>query len=220
MIRNYTKKDAIRIVANAARDYKKLLDGKNYLFIYRDKATNEIDYFETIFLPRNFQHLTGLEFLDSNGTLKKNAIRFYQKCLDGTLSTEEIRFKTDGTTELKLEILPRLIQYLHTSKMTGLYNKSHPLLQIDRVAGTVSYCIGFRKEDGYFIPVSCLMEDVRNLGNNLSQIITVMEKEASGHASVYRNIRYVAKGVPLDKIQLPDKLKDKILFENYITKKK
>ena len=62
MKHTYTKKDALRIIIAAAKEYAKMLDGMNYLFIYRNRYSNEIEYFETLFLPRNYQHLTGIEF--------------------------------------------------------------------------------------------------------------------------------------------------------------
>ena len=75
--------------------------------------------------------------------------------------------RDDGTTNLKLEALPKLVTFIHFSKMTMLYNGIRPKLNVDRLAGTTSYCLGFTKE---------------------------------------RKIRYVAKGVSLNKINLPDEL--------------
>lgn len=55
-------KDAIRIISRAAKDYDDKLNGYNYIFIYKNRQNNQIEYFESAFLPRNFQHLTGIEF--------------------------------------------------------------------------------------------------------------------------------------------------------------
>ena len=101
----YSKRDAIRIVSSAAKEYQKKLEGTNLLFIYRDRKTNQIEFFEVIFLANNFQHLSGIEMIDSDGNRVQSATLFYQKCLDGKLKEEEIRFKDDGTTELKLIFL-------------------------------------------------------------------------------------------------------------------
>ena len=47
----YSKRDAIRIVSSAAKEYQKKLEGTNLLFIYRDRKTNQIEFFEAIFWP-------------------------------------------------------------------------------------------------------------------------------------------------------------------------
>lgn len=76
----YTKKEAIRIVTSAAKDYHSILEGNNFLFIFRDKENNSIGFFETVFLPRNYQHLTGIEMLDENGKIEKKPLLFYKRC--------------------------------------------------------------------------------------------------------------------------------------------
>ncbi len=218
MKHTYTKKEALQIIIATAKEYAKTLEGLNYLFIYRNRCSNEIEYFEAVFLPRNYQHLTGIEFLGAEGNLQKNAVFFYHKCLSNTLTEEEIRFKKDGTSPLKLEALPKLVQFLRFSKMTALYNGIRPKLAVDRVTGTTNYCLGFVKEGGYFVPSSCLLEDIRKLGDNPSQILAVMSKKANQSETIYKEIRYVAKGVPLNKLKFSDKLSRLISLEKYVEK--
>lgn len=218
MKHTYTKKEALRIIIATAKEYAKMLEGLNYLFIYRNRVSNEIEYFEAVFLPRNYQHLTGVEFLDMEGNLQKNSVFFYHKCLDNTLTEEEFRFKEDGTTPLKLEALPKLVQFLRFSKMTALYNGIRPKLAVDRVAGTINYCLGFIKDGDYFVPSSCLLEDIRKLGDNPSQILAIMSKKANQSEPIYKDIRYVAKGVPLNKLKMSDELNNLISLEKYIEK--
>lgn len=162
--------------------------------------------------------MTGIEFLDAEGNFQKNSVFFYHKCLDNTLTESEIRFKEDGTTPLKLEVLPKLVQFLHFSKMTALYNGIKPKLAVDRVVGTTNYCLGFIKDGDYFVPSSCLMEDVCRLGDNPSQILAIMSKKANQSEPVYKEMRYVAKGVPLNKLKISDELKKRITLEKYIEK--
>lgn len=218
MKRTYTKKEALRIIIAAAKGYSKMLEGLNYLFIYCNRENNQIEYFEAVFLPRNFQHLTGVEHLDSEGNIQKNSVFFYQKCLNNTITEAEIRFRKDGTTPLKLEALPRLVQFLRFSKMTVLYNGIRPKLAVDRIAGTTNYCLGFVKDGDYFVPSSCLLEDIRKLGSKPSQILAIMSKKANQSETIYKEIRYVAKGIPLNKLKLSDKLSNLISLEKYIEK--
>lgn len=212
MKHTYTKKEALRIVIATAKEYQRKLEGFNYLFIYRDRKSNNVDFFETVFLPRNFLHLTGIEYVDSEGRLQNKAIDFYNKCTKNLLTEDEIKFKADGTTPLKLQALPKLVNFLQFSKMTTLYNGVRPKLSMERIAGTTNYCMGFIKDQDYFVPNSCLLEDIRNLGENPSQILAIFSKLAKNKSEIYKNICYVAKGVPLEKIQMPKELQEKIIL--------
>lgn len=214
MKHTYSKKEALRVIIATAKEYEKMLAGKNYLFIYRNRDHNQIEFFETVFLPRNFQHLTGIEFLDKHGTIQKNSVFFYHKCLNNTITENEIQFKTDGTTPLKLAALPKLVQFLRFSKMTALYNGIRPKLAVDRVAGTTNYCLGFVKDGNYFVPNSCLLEDIRNLGERPSQILAILSKSADRFETVYRDIRYLAKGIHLEHLKLTDELNRLISLEH------
>lgn len=205
-----TKKDAIRIITKIAKDYARLLEGKNYLFIYRSRENNKIEYFETVFLARNYQHLTGIELLDNNGKLSNNSTYFYKKCLNNQITETEIRFKADGTTQLKLSVLPKLVNFIQLSKMTVVYNGSKPKLVVDRIVGTTNYCLGFTLDKSYYVPSSCLLEDIRNFGEKPSQILAVLSKKAKKGDRLYGNIQYVAKGLKLNRINLPDEVKQLI----------
>lgn len=200
----FTKKDAIGIVAKAAKDYRDILEGKNYLFIFRARETNKIAYFETAFRPRNFQHLTGIEMLDDKGKLERKPLLFYERCLAGKLSESIIQFRNDGTTQMKLEALPRIVNFVSSSKMTGIYNGIKPLLAVDRLAGTTSFCLGFTQDGDYYAPSSCLLEDIRDLTVKPSQVLAVMSKKSD--EEIYKDIRHVAKGVPFNKLVLPGEL--------------
>lgn len=210
MKHTYTKKEALKIVIATAKEYQRKLEGKNYLFIYRDRDTNKIEYFETVFLARNFLHLTGIEYVDLEGKIQNNAIDFYGKCIKNILTENEIKFKKDGTTPLKLQALPKLVNFLQFSKMTTLYNGVRPKLSMERIAGTTNYCMGFVRDHAYYVPNSCLLEDIRNLGEAPSQILAVFSKSANEKYGIYNNIRYVAKGLPIEKIQMPEELREMI----------
>ena len=51
MKHTYTKKDALRIVVTTAKEYAKSLEGMNYLFIYRNRDNNKIEFFEAVIQP-------------------------------------------------------------------------------------------------------------------------------------------------------------------------
>lgn len=52
-------KDAIRIISRAAKDYDDKLNGFNYIFIYKNRQNNQIEYFESAFFRVTFNILPG-----------------------------------------------------------------------------------------------------------------------------------------------------------------
>ena len=50
------------------------------------RLDNRIRYIEVVFLERNYQHLTGLEMVDSQGKkLHNQSVNFYRKCIENKL---------------------------------------------------------------------------------------------------------------------------------------
>ena len=220
MGKHYSMNEAASISIRCAADYKKSLENKNYIFIYQDRATQNIEFFEAVFLPRHFMHLTGLSYTESYrkelGLKEKEqgARNFYRECLSKTIHVKNIQEKTDGTTSLKLEALPQLINFLKMANMTVTYSGNRTYLACDSLDGTVKYALGFKKEDkGFFSPSSCLKEDIRNFGDSPSKILAILTKNISD--PVYTTIKYVAKKVPLDKLTLPESLEKKISLIEY-----
>lgn len=203
---NQQHKEAIRVITSCAKDYDRILKGYNYIFIYKNRSTNTIEYFESVFLAHNFQHLTGIEFIDTHGNILHNPNYFYKKCISNSLKESEIRFKSDGTTVLKLKALPLIINFLKFSKMTAMYNSTKPKLSIDRLAGTTNFCLGFTRDKKYYVPSSCLLEDIRNLSTINHQILAILSKPANKLTPKYKNARYVAKGINLHTLMLPPDL--------------
>ena len=112
----YTKQQAISIITDCAVKYKENLDGYQLLFILKDKHKH-ISSLEVSFNPYNFLHLTGIKLAD-----KTTATDFYERCLNHKLSPDDFSFAPDGTTQLKLEILPQLMVKNISAKMVGDFN--------------------------------------------------------------------------------------------------
>ena len=121
-----TKEQAVNIVIKCAKEYKTKLANSRLLVIYRDRESNEIKSLEILFRPTNFQHLTGLQMLDKDGKERDSyAMEFYKRCLSVPFITkDEIGFKEDGTTPLKLGALPSLMDLTKITKICGDYNNS------------------------------------------------------------------------------------------------
>lgn len=215
----FTKEDARRRVLNCAKQYQLNFLNKELLIIYRDKQCNNIRYVEVIFHERNYQHLTGLELIDSNGNVLSNqSLNFYRKCIENKLGLGEFRFKKDGTTHLKLEALPVLMDVTKITKITGNYNNVRPYLFVDKVMGGVNFCLGLSREGDVYVPSSALLEDIRKLTNEPSQVLAIMEKDIA--SDIYSVVKHVAKGLNLNNIKLPEEINTMIQLDNYVYKGK
>ena len=121
---------------------------------------------------------------------------------------DEIKFKDDGTSHLKLQALPVLLDVTKITKITGDYNNVRPYLFVDKVMGGVNFCLGLTKEEEEYVPSSALLEDIKKLTDTPSQVLAILEKDVNGN--VYETIKHVAKGLNLNHVQLPDEIRNKI----------
>ena len=143
----YTKEQAIKIVVTCAEAYKENLANKNLLFICQDKhkRTSAIEF---SFDASNFLHLTGLKIKKKKHGSEESddaisAKEFYEKCIAHRLSVSDFEFAKDGTTPLKLDVLPKLISKNLSATMIGDYNSQNPKLVTDKLAGSTAACMGF-----------------------------------------------------------------------------
>lgn len=65
----FSKEEARRRVLNCAKQYRQKLLNKKLIIIYRERKDNVIRYIEVAFHERNYQHLTGIELIDSDGNI-------------------------------------------------------------------------------------------------------------------------------------------------------
>lgn len=218
----YTINHARSIAISCSSHYDSKLRDRQFLIIYRDADTNSIMNIEVVFLARNYQHLTGLIFLDENKKVIDNASEyFYRKCLAKKLGNDEIAFKNDGTTQLKLEALPAITKFTSITKIVGDSNGRQPYLYIEKIVGGVNFCLGLRVDAAInqYVPVSALQRDIKELTDKPSQVLAIFERPY-GSDCTYKTIRHVAKGLNLNNINLPEDLKTKISLEEYIPKAK
>ena len=87
------KKDAIRIITEAAKKYEECLNNNTFLIVYEKLGIQE--YVEISFRDMFFLHLTGI-------TTKLSAQRFYKACIANKLSDSDITIDNKGKVEQKL----------------------------------------------------------------------------------------------------------------------
>lgn len=207
----YTLKQAVRVAIKCGKEYKKKLSNTKVLIVYRNRESNVIQSIEIVFKPSNFQHLTGLTLLDSQGNQKRNcSVEFYHKCTGNNLKTAEIKFKEDGTTPLKLDALPSLMDLTNITKIIGDYDNSKKWMEADIIVGGINFCLAVSEdENGSYFPRSGLLEDIRNITRKSSQVLAIFQKKLS-EKEPYKNIRYVARGLELEKLNLPEDIAEKV----------
>ena len=204
-----TKKEALAVVFSAADEYQKNLIDHSLLFLCMDKHKNTYCV-EVTFDGSNFQHLTGLETDPALVTPS----HFFRLCLDRRLKESDFEFAGNGTADWKLDVLPRVLQKNLSANMIGMYNQSQPLLSTERIAGSVSVCMGFIRDGGIgrYIPNTVLKGDIRQLVRVPDRIIVTYRK-ASKDAK-YTEIVYAAKKMDWTAVTLPAEYSDLPLPEN------
>ena len=211
----YTLKQAVSVAIKCGKEYKKKLANTKILVIYRNRENNEIESIEIVFRPSNFQHLTGLQLLDKQGNQKQNcAVEFYHKCTGNNLNIAEVRFKDDGTTPLKLDALPSLMDLTNITKIIGDYDNSKKWMVADIIVGGINFCLAVSEDkDGSYFPRSGLLEDIRNITRKSSQVLAIFQKKLNDKEE-YQKVCHVAKGLELSKLNLPSEISRQVsVFE-------
>ena len=189
--------------------YKTNLANRSLLFIFDNAGV--IQSLEVICMPRNYLHLTGVALTDKN--LK--SIDFYEMCIDKRLPPSAFYFSKDGTTKMKLSVLSQIMNIHKTAKMVGNYTHTKSMLVTEKLAGTVTACVGFVREKGkrnFYVPNTVLREDIRKVVDKPpKKVLAIFRKFKDEH--IYRECTYLAKSVSLESI-LTDALKSKVDIEN------
>lgn len=201
---SFTKKEALAVIHSCAVAYEENLAHKNLMFVitHGDKAS----FFEAGFLPRNFLHLTGVK-------TKYSSVDFYNMAVKNKLNEDSIQLTSDGIANKKLSILPALMKIYLTARMAGDYDYSKSLLVTDKLAGTVTAAMGFRKNGSVYVPNTALNTDLRDIVHRPVQKIAVMFVKPKQDEK-YTNLTYIAKGVTIDDAILQAVLKEKTDLEN------
>ena len=201
-MKKYIKTEAIAIVVKCAQIYKNELDGKTLLFICTDKHKNIVPV-EFSFYGNNYMHLTGLKPPKRSKDAALFANDFYRKCLEHKLSAEDFDFSEDGTTQMKLEVLPTIIAKHLQAKMIGDYDSAKPRLYTEKIAGSTNACMGFIFDEKLqqYVPNTVVKEDIRDLTCGTLRVIATYRKAI--HATRYEERTYIAKKIGLSTVDFP-----------------
>lgn len=208
---------ALGTVIKEFDNYKNNLLDKSMLIIYRDRDTKQLDHIVINFTGNNYYHLTGLAYKEDNGDGTKNShfgSKFYNDLKDKKLSVSNLKIK-DNNTALKIKALPFISSQYKYSNMTGDFNETGIKLQLDKVVGNVSTCLGLKKiGTKIYAPASSLYDDTRKFAKVTHQIVAIFIKKTDD-ISPYKTIKYVAKGHNLENLTYNDELKSLFSLEEY-----
>lgn len=199
------KEEAIKIIVRCAKLYEQHLLNKNIMFVYYDKKHNQYAYFEATFLSSNFCHFTGVEC----DKTKISPNDFFNKCIRHRLSRNDFKLRKDGTTEMKLRVLPSIINIHTVSTMTGDYDNSGIQLYTELLAGNIKGCMGFVKDGSYFVPNTVLQEDIRKITKSPQhRIVATFAKEIK--QDKYTTLSYQAKNFDISQLLTSSEITSKL----------
>lgn len=199
MGRSYTKRQAVSIAISAARLYRDHFAGNQILFVYTDKH-KQVGSLQVRFNAGNYLHLTGLSLMNRQWT----SVDFYKACINGRLKEDDIAFADNGTTNQKLQVLPHVFNNANLSaSMIGTYNRSHPLLYTEQLAGGVKWAIRFRDVTGTgdYVPDTLLEGDIRNNVHITYRIIATYIKRAQERTCT--RMIYKARRIDYNRLRYP-----------------
>lgn len=206
-----TNQEALKQIFECASAYEINLADKNIMFLFQDNP-QQIQALETTFSRNNFLHLTGVK--SPNGG-KLNANEFYSACIGRRLKSSDFILAPDGTTQLKLMVLPYLVKANLSANMISVFNQRTISLFTDKVVGSQSKgCMGFIAAETapYYIPNTVLKEDIRNITEHPQRrILATLSKRINEEK--YSVVAYKAKGIGELRSKLPAHIKDKISCE-------
>lgn len=180
----FNKNDVLKIIINSANLYKNNLLNKNFLIISKNK-NEPFQYWEVKFEKKQFLHLTGIN-------TKLSANHFFSKATTGKLSLNDFEIRKAGTTDLKLSVLPILMDFANSVRIIGDYfENDSPKLYTEVLAGNVQGALGFvHDEKSILVPNTCLNCNIR-LRANSSRIVLMLSKPLN--EKEYLKLEYIAK---------------------------
>ena len=196
------KIEALKIILDCAKKYNTNLNNKSLLFIACNKERG-VYSFEARFTSSNFVHLTGIKHVQEITGEKISPSDFLERCINNKLSIKHFDLAEDGTTQLKLEVLPKLMNPNLPAKMLGKFDDNKTKLYTENIAGSTYGCMGFVKDkkDYYNYPNTVLNDDIRKNVVCADRILITYRKNITDE--YYSEIVYKTKKYDFSKLIIP-----------------
>lgn len=194
------KKQAVKVISEAVKIYDNIHCNKNLLIIFGNPS--KPSYIETKAEAKNFLHLTGVKLNNSllNDISDKNANTlsvFYAKALQNKLSIDNFDFK-DGSTVQKLQVLTNTLKLSANAKMIGNFLDGRINLKTDKIAGSVSSFLGFKKIGKYYVPNTVMADDLRKNTTEAKKVLAILSKSIS--EDKYNTIEMTGKKIDIERL--------------------
>lgn len=200
----YDKNKVIDIIVNAALNYRKYLQDRIFLVVYKENEVTKTVQVE--FRDNHFLHLTGI-------STDLSAKQFYEKCLDHNISPENIRLEKNGKTQQKLMVLPFLHELLYHNCMIGNFVNNGVYIRADYFIGNTKavLSVGFRYGKKVDFPVSLYKEDVRKMSKPTNKVLAIFARDYKQKS--YTECTYLSKGQEISKLPISEEIKALIKVE-------
>ena len=142
---------------------------------------------------------------------KLNAYEFYDLLKNVTITVDKYELKIkDITTDLKLQVLPQLMEIDKMANMIGDFSEHNIFLQTEKIAGNVNACMGFVKDEKkkLYLPNTALNKDIRDITKERSKIIAILKKDVN--ENLYKNITYLKKNYRIENLLENDDINKRI----------
>jgi len=205
-MRGKSFEEAKEILRVAAQAYQNNYINKSVLFVASRGTVAKL--YEVAFFAKNFMHLTG-------NIKSMSTKQFYNLAKRGSLKKSDFAYAKDGTTDMKLDVLQPLMNILYTAQMIGDYNDSHDWVVADKMVGTVTIAMGFKRDEDADcnVPCTALKTDVRTITlDPVLPIIAVLRKDRS--ENFYTEVTRFAKDITPEKLKSMTELAKIVDFEN------
>lgn len=199
MRKNMSSKEALKIIAEAAKNYDVKLKDKHFLVVYQDGS-----YIKTAcvgFRDMNFLHLTGVR-------TRLSAQVFYSAAISGRLSEKNFDLDTKGKAQQKLAVLPYLSELFYHNCMIGNFINSGVYIKADYFVGDTKavLSVGFRYGKRVDMPVTLYNENIKILSSPVYKVLAIFEKRYDER--LYTRCSYLSKGQALEKLRFPHEISE------------
>ena len=161
-------------------------------------------------MPHNFKHLTGA------GKKNMDPMVFYKRAIDKRLGVGDIIIDKRGFTDLKLDVLSRLMNIHTTARMVGDFDGLSEKIVADKFAGTTTSAMGFELSNSIYVPKTALRASVNSVTkkDSRSRVTAIFTRNKSDN--VYTHIAYKAHNVELEQLCQNASLRQSIDFDNLV----
>lgn len=193
------KKKLLEKIYLAKKIYDTTVLNKNFLYIFKNSINQKIEFIESSNLDSNFLHLTGI-------ITTKKAKDFYKLLDKNKLSLNDIERRSDGWTDVKLNIFHKLPILFNSPVQLALHDNMYTLaFKADILVNKPNInrediILGLKKNsnNNYYAPSSIIRKKPQLLGKNFSRVLFILSKEISQYK--YSNVTYGVKDYTLDEI--------------------